>query len=304
MAFSIYSRYRCTQNRLSPKIDLHYKRGELDGFVQPKFSNSGPDMAAASEDVGEFGWLWWQSHLDALSVKAPYEWHTEEVCRSPLDRVCCVCAQPATSKCEVCAYARYCSRECQKKDWKAHKRCCFSELEIRCVCQPLSFDPLSISLPNTRSHYCRILRCKVLLSCAKAIDVVLTLRPDSVVLTERHHSIVTSYWTNSTARATDGFLGAYAGWMLCKETMQKLIDCLLEQGFLPVPGDSLLDCFLKTIQVMDEKLNMCSDILRSLFRGEGSWDANTKTMFEYLVQLHSICMQVRRVLLFHSLSKI
>jgi tetratricopeptide (TPR) repeat protein len=37
---------------------------------------------------------------------------------------CAVCAEPAKSKCGQCGSRAYCSRECQKQDWKGHKTGC------------------------------------------------------------------------------------------------------------------------------------------------------------------------------------
>jgi hypothetical protein len=37
---------------------------------------------------------------------------------------CKVCYKTSTEKCSQCKAAHYCSRECQKKDWKEHKKIC------------------------------------------------------------------------------------------------------------------------------------------------------------------------------------
>ena len=45
-------------------------------------------------------------------------------------RMCQLCGKSAAAKekefkkCSVCRLARYCSRECQLGDWKAHKKTC------------------------------------------------------------------------------------------------------------------------------------------------------------------------------------
>lgn len=38
--------------------------------------------------------------------------------------LCRVCFMSATKKCARCKFARYCSEECQKKDWTKHKIVC------------------------------------------------------------------------------------------------------------------------------------------------------------------------------------
>ncbi|KAH3765057.1 protein PBDC1 [Pelomyxa schiedti] len=38
--------------------------------------------------------------------------------------ICCVCGEPAPFRCARCKLARYCSRECQTRDWKKHKASC------------------------------------------------------------------------------------------------------------------------------------------------------------------------------------
>lgn len=37
---------------------------------------------------------------------------------------CVKCGKPATSKCGRCQRAKYCGTECQRKDWKGHKKTC------------------------------------------------------------------------------------------------------------------------------------------------------------------------------------
>ena len=38
--------------------------------------------------------------------------------------VCAVCEAPAEHRCSACKCVAYCTREHQKKDWKAHKLVC------------------------------------------------------------------------------------------------------------------------------------------------------------------------------------
>lgn len=43
---------------------------------------------------------------------------------SPSDRLCLMCSKHGEKTCNQCHEAAYCSPECQKKDWKAHKHVC------------------------------------------------------------------------------------------------------------------------------------------------------------------------------------
>lgn len=38
--------------------------------------------------------------------------------------LCLVCMKPSTRKCSRCLAVRYCSRECQEKDWESHQEIC------------------------------------------------------------------------------------------------------------------------------------------------------------------------------------
>jgi hypothetical protein len=43
---------------------------------------------------------------------------------SVVGNCCKVCGVPTRLKCQACMRVMYCSRECSKKNWKNHKRCC------------------------------------------------------------------------------------------------------------------------------------------------------------------------------------
>ena len=44
---------------------------------------------------------------------------------------CTVCGRPTTKKCGKCGLARYCKTQCQRGDWKDHKKICKYPFEIR-----------------------------------------------------------------------------------------------------------------------------------------------------------------------------
>lgn len=39
-------------------------------------------------------------------------------------RICCVCGSEGRQRCGKCRSTRYCSRECQRADWKRHRQFC------------------------------------------------------------------------------------------------------------------------------------------------------------------------------------
>lgn len=47
--------------------------------------------------------------------------HFEEFMEDPK---CSECGKPATQRCSRCKNSWYCSRECQIKQWKGHKKIC------------------------------------------------------------------------------------------------------------------------------------------------------------------------------------
>ncbi|KAH3745501.1 hypothetical protein Pelo_13110 [Pelomyxa schiedti] len=59
-----------------------------------------------------------EEQAESLAI-AQAEAHVER----PLPH-CTVCNKPTTKQCSVCGKVRYCSKECQKKDWPAHKLVC------------------------------------------------------------------------------------------------------------------------------------------------------------------------------------
>lgn len=51
-------------------------------------------------------------------------------------------------KCGRCRLVSYCSRECQKKDWKRHKDSCEDYRSIRKTTDP--FDPTALEMGRRR----------------------------------------------------------------------------------------------------------------------------------------------------------
>ena len=45
--------------------------------------------------------------------------------------ICNVCSKPTIKKCGKCGLARYCRTECQRSDWKNHKKICKYPFEIK-----------------------------------------------------------------------------------------------------------------------------------------------------------------------------
>ena len=51
--------------------------------------------------------------------------------RRDLGKVCARCGTVAASSCARCKVTRYCSRNCQRLDWKQHKTVCDSKRAMR-----------------------------------------------------------------------------------------------------------------------------------------------------------------------------
>jgi len=65
------------------------------------------------------------SEIDELKIAGAVE--GEDTSRKVQgDSVCNRCLKVAAKKCANCETVRYCSRECQRRDWKEHKRICES----------------------------------------------------------------------------------------------------------------------------------------------------------------------------------
>ncbi|KAI9052185.1 hypothetical protein LZ554_003545 [Drepanopeziza brunnea f. sp. 'monogermtubi'] len=65
--------------------------------------------------------------------------------------VCTVCHNPDSSKrCSACKVARYCSHECQKKDWALHKLVCKFLQNHPPDSEPQEIECVKIHSPHTR----------------------------------------------------------------------------------------------------------------------------------------------------------
>jgi len=52
------------------------------------------------------------------------------------DPKCASCGDPATQRCSKCKEEWYCSRECQLKRWKDHKKICAMVSDLRAAEEP------------------------------------------------------------------------------------------------------------------------------------------------------------------------
>ncbi len=64
--------------------------------------------------------------LREVSVAGASDWAAKvnAAPKKPPTKSCNVCGGGCTKHCSLCRSAHYCSVECQRKDWKAHKKVC------------------------------------------------------------------------------------------------------------------------------------------------------------------------------------
>ena len=60
----------------------------------------------------------------AGSAKQHQQQSDEEEKDDKQKATCLVCDEKATLRCTACKVTKYCSRDCQRSDWPAHKRAC------------------------------------------------------------------------------------------------------------------------------------------------------------------------------------
>lgn len=59
-------------------------------------------------------------------------------------------------KCSGCFEVRYCSQECQKNDWCAHKKICKNRKPLECsLCNQNTRKLVSIIINNIQQYVCR-----------------------------------------------------------------------------------------------------------------------------------------------------
>lgn len=91
----------------------------------------------------------------------------------PLQR-CYYCSQPALHACSACKIARYCSKNCQTKDWKAfHKKLCGKQGLLEKECRDILSPSLLSLLAGFKQGTFEI--CKV--PDNKAVDLELNPGP-------------------------------------------------------------------------------------------------------------------------------
>lgn len=64
-------------------------------------------------------------------------------------KVNCTCGKPAKMWCSRCRAVAYCGKECQKADWKQHKRACVDPTKFVDVRVQADVDPLGIGMSTT-----------------------------------------------------------------------------------------------------------------------------------------------------------
>ena len=81
----------------------------------------------SNKDIGTYEWYIDRSFPQQLMIKIKNKEIT-----SPTDIMCCFCFGKSSKTCGKCKNARYCSRECQKKDWEFHKSTCIPNIGNFC----------------------------------------------------------------------------------------------------------------------------------------------------------------------------
>ncbi|KAE9373629.1 hypothetical protein N431DRAFT_438855 [Stipitochalara longipes BDJ] len=100
--------------------------------------NGGPSAARGSEESTT------EPQAEAISSSSP-----------PANK-CASCSAPETDPenplkpCAKCQTIRYCSRDCQKKDWKLHKKVCATAAQI--YAQNANLKPAAPRAPKKEGH--------------------------------------------------------------------------------------------------------------------------------------------------------
>jgi hypothetical protein len=93
----------------------------LQLFIAYRLKHAFEEIAAAMAEIGIACEL-----EDKENAKRTAAAHGTHYKGKNLDHECNTCGAtpPALSKCAACGAVKYCSKECQKKDWKQHKKVC------------------------------------------------------------------------------------------------------------------------------------------------------------------------------------
>lgn len=123
---------------------------------EPKEAAEGPDLrrkplsltqpsslSTFLSALGQFGDLPSQLQKQLQSTKAIMPKSVKSMCEN------CKGSERKMMVCGQCRQAYYCSRECQKKDWKQHKKSCATRKEWRKF-----FILISITYPAIHKEYC------------------------------------------------------------------------------------------------------------------------------------------------------